>query len=310
MNASARGGLSAVVDNLPDQWLYQGAIHGLNTTQENALLQGKYLKTELLPNWYCESCDNDHDYRIITPEKVFKFCPASFEPPQPITQEERTRVLWWQPKAMATQLREANQLAIPSNQEGQLNWFPVGMGGKQLIFISVFFDFERIERCFYQLKKESILINLYPLHLTDNQESTLKGKNITVHNFTSVFENNWVLPMGTEAENADVIIYVKAKQLSFKGVPIPLARREFITAYMICRTDTGLSKEEFESQYYSIQQEFFYSNSLIVSPLKQAVNKLNTIIKEHCDLTENPFSGKTPNYRYILQKKFTYSIKH
>ncbi len=97
------------------------------------------------------------------------------------------------------------------------NWFPVGMGGKQLIFISVFFDFERIERCFYQLQKNSVFINLYPLHLTEPQESTLKGKNITVHNFISVFENNWVLPMGTEAENADAIIDVKAKQLSFKG---------------------------------------------------------------------------------------------
>jgi hypothetical protein len=309
MNASARGGLSAVVDNLPDQWLYQGAIHGLTNTQENALLQGKYLKTELLHNWYCESCDNDHDYRIITLEKAFKFCPASFEPPQPITKEERTQV-WWQPKAMANQLREANTLTMPPNPQGGLNWLPVGKGGKYLVIISVFFDFERIERCFYQLKKESILINLYPLHLTDSQESTLKGKNITVHNFTSVFENNWVLPMGTEAENADVIIDVKAKQFSFKGVTISLARREFITAYMICRTGTGLSKEEFESQYYSIQQEFSYSNSLIVSPLKQAVTKLNKIIRQHCYLDENPFTGRTPNYKYILQKKFTHSIKH
>jgi hypothetical protein len=116
--------------------------------------------------------------------------------------------------------------------------------------------------------------------------------------------------MGTEAENADVIIDVKAKQFSFKGVTISLPRREFITAYMICRTGTGLSKEEFESQYYSIQQEFFYSNSVIASPLKQAVTNLNKIIRQHCDLTENPFSGRTPNYRYILQKKFTYSIKH
>lgn len=183
-----------MVDNLPDQWLYQGAMHGITNTQENALLQGKYLKTELLPNWYCESCDSEHDYRIITPEKVLKFCPVTFESHQPITKEEQTRV-WWQPKAMATQLREANQLAMPPNQEGQLNWFPIGTGGKQLIFISVFFDFERIERCFYVLQKNSVFINLYPLHLTDSQESTLKGKNITIQNFTSVFENSWVLPM-------------------------------------------------------------------------------------------------------------------
>ena len=81
MSASARGGLSAVVDNLPDQWSYQGVVHGLTNTQENALLQGKYLKTELLPNWYCESCDNDHDYRIITPEvlKVINQLPMKNE---------------------------------------------------------------------------------------------------------------------------------------------------------------------------------------------------------------------------------------
>ena len=272
MSASARGGLSAVVDNLPDQWSYQGVVHGLTNTQENALLQGKYLKTELLPNWYCESCDNDHDYRIITPE-VFKFCPVTFESHQPITNEERTRV-WWQPKAMATQLREANQLAIPSNQEGQLNWFPVGMGGKQLIFISVFFDFERIERCFYQLQKNSVFINLYPLHLTDSQESTLKGKNITVHNFTSVFENNWVLPMGTEAENADVIIDVKAKQLSFKGVAISLAPREFKTVVLILKqAPSPFSQNDFNQDYHQT------ANKEGIPDLPKVISTINSKIK-------------------------------
>ena len=175
---------------------------------------------------------------------------------------------------MATQLREANQLAIPSNQEGQLNWFPVGMGGKQLIFISVFFDFERIERCFYQLQKNSVFINLYPLHLTDSQESTLKGKNITVHNFTSVFENNWVLPMGTEAENADVIIDVKAKQLSFKGVAISLAPREFKTVVLILKqAPSPFSQNDFNQDYHQT------ANKEGIPDLPKVISTINSKIK-------------------------------
>jgi hypothetical protein len=302
MNASARGGLSAVVDNLPDQWLYQGAIHGLNKTQENALLQGKYLKTELLSSWYCESCDNDHDYRIITPEKVFKFCPASFEPPQPITQEERTRV-WWQPKAMASKLQEANQLAIPSNQEGQLNWFPVGMGGKQLIFISVFFDFERIERCLYELKKESILINLYPLHLTDSQESTLKGKNITVHNFTSVFENNWVLPMGTEAENARLIINTATITITLDGVVRKVTPSEFKTAHIIARSNPKpINPSQYAEELYSCTVIPVTNNTEETPNLTQIVSNLNT------KLGMKVFKSKGRNLGYIVEESLTVSI--
>jgi hypothetical protein len=281
------------VESLTEAWLYLGKEpHGLNVEQEASLKVQGFIHPVLFDDWYCDSCEQRHDYRMED-GKTLKACPHNYDDWEPVVESDRQQ-WWWNLKKIKQTLIETNSLS-PRHEKNQVEpIYYVGAYSDQLLCLSAFRTVEQLIKASAFLPQNLQLINLYPLFFNNQQEALLIEKKQFYYSISRIIKKQWFLYETEQEAKNELVLNVKNRTLTILNNTIPLTYHNFVTALILLRSKSGLTDAYFTNEYYKIEQSHSPSAS-------NAVSALNKRIKEHIPYEKRLFSGskKTKHFSYI-----------
>lgn len=247
--------------------------------------------------WFCDSCDDDHEYVVIGGQR-FKACQndisASFEP---VPEEETIRWLvnWEKLKAQIC----LRNLLSPFSTPGISHAFPLGEGTGRLFFLigvangDQLASVTEILSCRYP-GGELVLINTGRCIVDSQQQAMLQARNVRYVSIEELLANQWQFPINageaTPALSPKVLVCRGKRTITVSGETCVFPSRQnflFKTAsIIIAAQDAIVSEEDFQTQYYQIGKK----TSLESVAMRNYAGKAESLLRKHLSAILN---GKT-----------------
>ncbi len=271
------------MESLTEAWLYLGKEpHGLNVEQEASLKVQGFIRPVLLDDWYCDSCEQRHDYRMED-GKTLKACPHNYDDWEPVAESDRQQ-WWWNVKNIKQKLIETNSLS-PRHEKNQKDpIYYVGSYSDQLLCLSAFRTVEQLIKASAFLPQNLQLINLYSLFLSKPQSLGLTS--LTVHLISNIVNKGWLIRCESK-QKATIILNRNSLTLTINGTIIRLTPQTTTTALILLRSKNGLNNLEFEKEY----QQATYDSLKATPCASYAIKELNKKIKQAFPDEAKLFSG-------------------
>jgi hypothetical protein len=271
------------VESLTEAWLYLGKEpHGLNVEQEASLKARGFIHPVLLDDWYCDSCEQRHDYRMER-GVALKACPHNYDDWEPVTESDRQQ-WWWNVKKIKQTLIETNSLSPRHEKNQKDSIYYVGSYSDQLLCLSAYRTEEQLIKASAFLPQNLELINLYPLFLSKPQSLGLPS--LTVHLISEIVKNAWLIRCESE-QKATIILNPRLLALTINGTIVRLTPQTTTTALILLRSKNGLNNLEFEKEY----QQATYDSLKATPCASYAIKELNKKIKQALPDEAKLFSG-------------------